>query len=147
MSCWNNFTQTLPHPIERMSWLAYSIQFLQPLNIFGNFTTSVYFMDKDNRSSLPLNIRFQIMESPCHNEGTCYGKSSTFNKTLYQSCFILLINKCFIINHVYTCVFASQISDFWLIIADVSWVSYRIAPNTEGKFSCEMSRNLKILKL
>lgn len=36
-------------------------------------------MDSKNGTSLPVTIKFGIMESPCHNGGTCSGKSGGFD--------------------------------------------------------------------
>lgn len=71
MPCSDNFTQNLPHPAPEMSWLTYIIEFTQPKNVFGNFTVGLYFEDSSNQTSLPINIKFGIMEMPCHNNGTC----------------------------------------------------------------------------
>ncbi|XP_062596534.1 uncharacterized protein LOC134257978, partial [Saccostrea cucullata] len=69
--CAVNFTDKLPHSAEKMSWLSYTVEFSQPMNQFGNLTTSFFFVDSSNGTSLPVTIRFGIMESPCHNMGTC----------------------------------------------------------------------------
>lgn len=79
LSCVNNFTQVLPHPAKQLSWLSYDTEFSQPVNIFGNLTAKLYFMDSKNGTSLPVTIKFGIMESPCHNGGTCSGKSGGFD--------------------------------------------------------------------
>eukprot|EP00105_Crassostrea_gigas_P044580 XP_019928728.1 PREDICTED: uncharacterized protein LOC109620535 [Crassostrea gigas] len=71
MPCSDNFTQNLPHPAPELSWLTYIIEFTQPKNVFGNFTVSLYFEDSSNQTSLPINIKFGIMEMPCHNNGKC----------------------------------------------------------------------------
>uniref|UniRef100_K1PPK2 Protocadherin Fat 4 n=1 Tax=Magallana gigas TaxID=29159 RepID=K1PPK2_MAGGI len=71
MPCSDNFTQNLPHPAPELSWLTYIIEFTQPKNVFGNFTVGLYFEDSSNQTSLPINIKFGVMEMPCHNNGTC----------------------------------------------------------------------------
>lgn len=49
-------------------------------------------MDSKNGTSLPVTIKFGIMESPCHNGGKCSGKSGGFDivfdlyiKYIYQT--------------------------------------------------------------
>lgn len=82
MPCSDNFTQNLPHPAPELSWLTYIIEFTQPKNVFGNFTVGLYFEDSSNQTSLPINIKFGIMEMPCHNNGTCQGTTSLTIETL-----------------------------------------------------------------
>lgn len=80
MPCSDNFTQNLHHPASELSWLTYIIEFTQPKNVFGNFTVGLYFEDSSNQTSLPINIKFGIMEMPCHNNGTCQGTTSLTNR-------------------------------------------------------------------
>ncbi|XP_062589554.1 uncharacterized protein LOC134251189, partial [Saccostrea cucullata] len=66
-----DFSRKLPHAASDLTWLTYIVQFTQPRNQFGNYTFSFYFEDSSNGTSPPVNIKFGIMEMPCHNSGTC----------------------------------------------------------------------------
>ncbi|XP_062588222.1 uncharacterized protein LOC134249878 [Saccostrea cucullata] len=74
MPCAENFSDSLPHAASDLTWLTYVVQFTQPRNQFGNYTFSFYFEDSSNGTSSPVNIKFGIMEMPCHNSGTCQAK-------------------------------------------------------------------------
>ncbi|XP_062613272.1 uncharacterized protein LOC134275049, partial [Saccostrea cucullata] len=74
MPCAENFSDSLPHAASDLTWLTYVVQFTQPRNQFGNYTFNFYFEDSSNGTSSPVNIKFGIMEMPCHNSGTCQAK-------------------------------------------------------------------------
>lgn len=73
MPCADNFTDSLPHPAAELAWLTHVIEFTQPRNVFGNYSFSLYIEDSSNQTSVPVTIKFGIMEMPCRNNGTCQG--------------------------------------------------------------------------
>lgn len=73
MPC-ENFTQNLPHAANLLSWKTFTLNFTSPMNQFGNYTVNFYFEDSSNGTSLPLTIKFAVMESPCRNGGMCERK-------------------------------------------------------------------------
>ena len=77
MPC-ENFTQHLPHSANLLAWTRFSLNFSTPTNRFGNFTVNLYFEDNANGTSLPITIKFAVMDSPCHNGGMCQRKNCDF---------------------------------------------------------------------
>lgn len=75
MPC-ENFTQHLPHAANLLAWTTFTLNFTTPVNVFGNFSINLYFEDNANGTSLPLTVKFAVMESPCHNGGMCDRKES-----------------------------------------------------------------------
>lgn len=74
MPC-ENFTQLLPHAANLMAWTTFTLNFTTPVNVFGNFSFNLFFEDNANGSSLPLTVKFAVMDSPCHNGGVCHPTS------------------------------------------------------------------------
>ncbi|KAK3104702.1 hypothetical protein FSP39_008103 [Pinctada imbricata] len=71
MLCADNYTQTLPHAGNRMSWMTFVLEFDQPMDIIGNYSTSIYFEDSNNGTSPPITIIFTILDFPCWYGASC----------------------------------------------------------------------------
>lgn len=69
-----NFSKTLPHNKDAVSWLYTTLFYNQSMNYSGFDLLKIYFSDSMNISSTVVTIQFILMESLCHNDGLCQRK-------------------------------------------------------------------------